>query len=65
MTEFKPQEQAPSTATMSTLYNKVNEGSLIGNWVEEKALRELTGTSRYEVHSALHRNISECARWSG
>lgn len=34
---------------MSTLYNKETEGSLIGNWVEEHALKELTGTSRYDV----------------
>mmetsp|Transcript_131584 Transcript_131584/g.319759 ORF Transcript_131584/g.319759 Transcript_131584/m.319759 type:complete len:516 (+) Transcript_131584:166-1713(+) len=33
---------------MSTSYNKRSKGARVGNWVEEEALREATGTARYE-----------------
>ena len=36
---------------MSTSYNKETEGSRIGNWVEEGALKAMTGTSRYDVRA--------------
>lgn len=34
---------------MTTAYNKHTEGSRVGNWVEENALKAMTGTSRYET----------------
>ena len=34
---------------MSTSYNKRTDGSRIGNWVEENALKDMTGTARYKV----------------
>jgi len=37
---------------MSTSYNKHTEGSRIGNWVEEGALKDMTGTSRYDVRTS-------------
>jgi len=36
-------------------YNKNNgKGALVGNWVEEEALRKATGYSRREVPEAGH-----------
>ncbi|RHY80822.1 hypothetical protein DYB26_002512 [Aphanomyces astaci] len=41
----------PSKKNMTT-YNKVdNQGALMGNWVEEEALRRDTGSSRYKTWS--------------
>ena len=34
---------------MSTSYNKRTDGSRIGNWVEENALKDMTGTARYKT----------------
>ncbi len=34
---------------MSTSYNKGTQGARVGNWVEEEALKAVTGTHRYET----------------
>ena len=47
--DFLEEEHAPHPYTN---FNKQPDGSvstLTGNWVEERALKEVTGTTRYQV----------------
>lgn len=49
---------------MSTSYNKHTRGSRVGNWVEEEALKDFTGTSRYEVSDPYPHAIASLPRHS-
>ena len=40
-------------------YNKYKLGALVGNWVEEGALKTATGTHRYNVLSPPTPNLNE------
>ena len=60
--EFEEEEHAPHPYTN---YNKQPDGSvstLTGNWVEERALKDVTGTTRYQVITAWSNDVSRMMR---
>ncbi len=46
---FGAPEEAPHPFTGYNKPPKETASTLVGNWVEERALKDATGTARYEV----------------